>query len=122
MFLGYKLKKLRAIMGWSPKQLQALTGLSLSSITELESGKTKNPRPITVEKLCKGTNMEKEYFYSDNVKLPRDVFPDMPERIEKFIMSDKSLPYLAISEKAAEHKIPPEILENLIDLWIKKDQ
>lgn len=119
IFKGEKLVKLREDMGWSTYDIEHLTGIRQSVVSDLENGTTKNPRPVTVEKLCKGLKVSKEYFYLEDAKLPSEVIPDMPEETKRFIMNGNNVPYIMISEKAKKEGIPPEVLEKLLETLLE---
>jgi transcriptional regulator with XRE-family HTH domain len=119
-FIGEKLTSLRKARKLSMMEVAEKTGLHQSNISDLETGKTKNPRPETVEKLCQGLKINEEYFYLENSRLPTDVLPPLPAKTEKFIMDGENIPYLIVSEKAKEAGLSPETLEKLIDLYAKK--
>lgn len=125
MFDGSKLTKLRDIYNLSLRDLEDLTGVTFSSLSDIESGVTDNPRKTTVNKILiglkrKGINIDQEYFYNSDARLPIDVIPDMPPEVEKFIMNGDNVPYLILSNKAKKSGISPETLEKLIDLWSQK--
>ncbi|WP_373845011.1 helix-turn-helix domain-containing protein [Clostridium sp.] len=50
--LGENIKKLRERAGYSIRKLSELSGVSKSVISEIESGKSKNPRYDTINKLA----------------------------------------------------------------------
>lgn len=118
VFLGQQLKKLRDRLGLSTLDVERLTGVPQSRLSEIETGKTKSPRPDTVRKLCEGLHVDQEFFYLEDAKLPQDLMPDMPPEVEKFIMSGENIPYIVISEKAKREGIPPEVLQQMLDLLI----
>jgi transcriptional regulator with XRE-family HTH domain len=119
IFLGAKLRKLRDAMGWSTIDVERMTGLRQSIISGLENGQTKNPRPETVEKLCRGLKVNDEFFYLEDATLPTDLLPDMPDETKRFIMSGDNIPYLIISERAKREGIPPEVLQQMLELLIR---
>lgn len=119
IFKGEKLAKLRHDMGWSTYDVEKLTGIRQSVVSDLENGETKNPRQTTINKLCQGLKVSKEYFYLDNTKLPSDLLPDMPEDTKRFVMNGNNIPYIQISEKARKEGIPHDVLENMLNLLIQ---
>lgn len=120
MFDGTKLKKLREIKNLSLRDLEDLVGISFASLSDIENGVTVNPRQTTVDKICKGLKIDREYFYDSNSRLPTDIIPNMPPEIEKFIMDGENVPYLILGEKAKKNGIPPDVLEKIIELWTQK--
>jgi len=120
MFDGTKLKKLREIKSLSLRDVEDMVGISSASLSDIENGVTTNPRKSTVDKLCKGLQIDQEYFYNSDSRLPKDVFPNMPKDIESFIMDGNSMRFLIIGEKAKKKGMPPEILDQLVELWTQK--
>jgi transcriptional regulator with XRE-family HTH domain len=118
IFLGSKLRNLREAMGWSTFDVERKTGLRQSIISGLENGHTKNPRPDTVRKLCEGLKVNDEFFYLEDATLPTDLLPDMPDETKRFIMSGDNIPYIVISERAKREGIPPQVLQQMLDLLI----
>lgn len=61
-----KLKELRNKNGLSIRELSMITGLSRSTISEIESRKYDNPTCITLIKLTKGLNCKLEELVNIN--------------------------------------------------------
>lgn len=120
-FRGERLRAIREALGWSMTRTEKATGVKQSTISELENGIIKFPRETTVVKLCRGFRIkDTNYFYLENVALPTEVLPaDTPEDILKFIMSGENLPYIALGKKLKESGLPPEDIEQLLNILIK---
>lgn len=120
-FRGERLRAIRESLGWSMTKTEKATGVKQSTISELENGIIKFPRESTVDKLCRGLKIkDKNYFYLENVVLPTEILPpDTPEEILKFIMSGDNLPYIALGKKIKESGMPPEDLEQLLNILTK---
>jgi transcriptional regulator with XRE-family HTH domain len=120
-FRGERLKALRESMGWSMTKTEKATGVKQSTISELENGLIKFPREATVDKLCRGFKIkDRNYFYLENVILPTEILPaDTPADLIKFIMSGDNLPYIALGKKLKESGLPPEDLEQLLNILTK---
>ena len=66
-----KLKHLKSLKGYSNAKISELTGLQISTVDKLFSGKSENPNIKTLSKLCKLFNCTFEEFFestSDNTK------------------------------------------------------
>lgn len=61
--LGQKLKALRKRLRFGLDELAAESGLSKTTIAELESGKRKNTHISTLEKLCASMRVTLAYLY-----------------------------------------------------------
>jgi len=55
--LGEKIKKLRKNYGMTIKDLSDKSGVGQSTISEIETGKVKNPKSETLSKLAKALNV-----------------------------------------------------------------
>lgn len=55
--LGEKIKKLRKNYGMTIKDLSDKSGVGKSTISEIETGKVKNPKSETLSKLAKALNV-----------------------------------------------------------------
>lgn len=116
-FLGYKLRNLRDAKEISLLDLEKMTGIGNGHLSAIERGE-KNPRPNTVEKICKALNIDQVYFYLEESRLPTDMLPEMPEDVKKFIMNAENTPYLVLTEQAAREGVPPEVIGQIINLFI----
>lgn len=56
--IGMEIKKQREKKGFSLKELEELTGVSDSILSDIETGKVKNPGIITVLKIAKGLEVD----------------------------------------------------------------
>lgn len=114
-FRGEKLLRLRDEKGLTMQDLEEISGISQSTISELENGVKKNPRTKTIEALCKALKVDDYYFYLDEAKLPTDLLPDLPDDVKRFLFSGTSVPYIVLAEEAKRGGISPEKLKQLID-------
>jgi len=62
IFLGHKLKNLRAAKGLSMRDLCKLSGVADAYISQIETGK-RNPGPEVVKKLSEALKIDQIYFY-----------------------------------------------------------
>ena len=56
--IGTKIKKQRKKKGFSLKKLSELSGVSDSIISDIETGKVKNPGIMTILKIAKGLEVD----------------------------------------------------------------
>lgn len=120
IFIASQLKKLMDDMGWSTYDVERMTGLRQSVVSDLKNGTTKNPRQSTIKQLCEGLKVSEEYFYTDDAKLPSELLPEMKDSTKRFLMCGENIPYIVISEKAKREGIPPHVLEKLLDALIEQ--
>lgn len=118
IFIASQLKKLMDDMNWTTYDVENMTGLRQSIISDLKNGITKLPRPATVKRLCEGLKVHEEYFYNDDAKLPSELLPEMEDSTKRFLMCGDNIPYIIISEKAKKEGIPPDVLEKMLELLI----
>lgn len=122
IFLGHKLRRLREVMNLSTVNVEKLTGVPQSRLSEMENGQTKNPQQKTIERLCRGLKVNKEFFFIEDAQLPNDVLPNMSEDTLKFIMSGENIPYIKMSQKAKENGLSPETIEKIMALMTQKKE
>lgn len=116
-FQGEKLRSLRERNNWSLLDLEEITGISNSALSDIENNK-KNPRAATVQKLCKAFKIDQIFFYLPDARLPEDLLPKLDEQTKQFLMNTENTPYIVLSKKAYESGIPPETLEKMLQLLI----
>lgn len=118
-FIGAKLRSLREGKNLRIEDLSEITGISISTLSDIETGETKNPRKATVNLICDALKVPDTYFYLEDSRIPTDLIPDMPEETRNFIMNGKNVPFLVLTEKASKKGLTPEQLEKLLELWIE---
>jgi len=64
--IGEILKKHRELNNLTLKQLANISGVGPSTISDIETGKAKNPRMDTLEKLAKALKIPVNIFFSDS--------------------------------------------------------
>lgn len=122
-FLGYKLRRLRQLKGWSMTQTEKLTGVKQSTLSDLENGESDTPRTSTVDKLCHGFGVTREYFYIADQTVPPEFLPPLPDSLLEFIVRDPEAPaYLGAALRAKIAGIRADTLEKIIDALIEQQQ
>lgn len=109
--LGENIKKLRERAGMTIKELSDKSGVGQSTISEIETGKAKNPRSETLTKIAKVlntsvdqlTDMEVEYEYAiTDVEEAMALILDQPElHLHGEVLTDEARLQLANSIKMA---------------------
>lgn len=98
--LGEKIKKLRESYGMTIKDLSDKSGVGQSTISEIETGKAKNPKSETLSKLAKALNVTVDSLLAEKwddqynqdgelaeqVKFIESLKLDTPEEALKFIL------------------------------------
>lgn len=94
--VGDNVKKFRERAGYTIRQLEDLSGVSKSVISELESGKSNNPRFKTIDKLATALNVapellnEMEYEHEYIITDVREAFEIILSQ-EKLILNGEAL-------------------------------
>lgn len=114
LFRGEKLRKLRKNKGISLTQASDMLGVLPSYLSAVESGRKKNLRQETVEKICKVFNIHKNYFYIDDAMLLTDVYDDLPDDLRAYMIDQENMPYIKLSREIKNAGITPERLAQLI--------
>lgn len=85
--IGEKLKKIRKAKKITLKQLEEITGISNSYISDLENGRRVNPSVEKLEKLAKALGVNVVDFYDKPVltdKDKKDINKDLNEVMQEF--------------------------------------
>ena len=77
---GKRLRDLRKGRGWSQEELAKRAGLSRSALPKLETGRFKDTRHDTIEKLAKAFDMTATEFIS-HIKGAVESQPETPDQI-----------------------------------------
>lgn len=122
-FLGSKLKELRNAKELTMVQLEELSGVKQSALSQYESGK-KNPLHETASKLATALGVDLYYFYMEEAILPKTNLKgsELPDSTKKFLNDGKSVPYIILGEKAKEAGISPDFLITIIEAWEKSKE
>jgi transcriptional regulator with XRE-family HTH domain len=66
LFDGRKLRAMRCAAGLRVEELAARSGLSLSTVNNLEAGRNENPSARTLQRLCVALDRPAQYFFADD--------------------------------------------------------
>lgn len=116
MNLGKRLRTLRLQSGLTAKELSDLSGVTRSLISELETGKRQSTSADTIDKLARALCVSPSYFFESDYSLSTQITYGIPSDIHEFLLREDSYSYIRIARKAQETGLPPEILEELLDL------
>lgn len=114
MILGYVLRKIRLIKGYSLTQLSSITKLSKSSISNIEIGKN-NPTVDTLNKICDALNISSSKLLS----LTNDVTEDVSESeikciVDAILNNDEIYSIKTDSSKDIKFKDPVTAMEFIL--------
>ena len=115
MELGKRIKKLRLKAGLNAKELAAISGVTRSLISELETGKRQSTSIDTITRLAKALKVSPSYFFDPNLATAKVVYTVSPDTRD-FLMQEDSEPYLRLAQKARELDLPPNLVEELLDV------
>jgi transcriptional regulator with XRE-family HTH domain len=119
MFQGHKLRQLRESKKMTMQEINEMTGIKAGSLSEIETGKNKNPRPATVDKLCAVLGVDPIYFYYDGDNL-MDLFPsEIPSSVRQFVFDVNNLSFIELAMKIQQTSLTAEEAENIIMLYAK---
>jgi len=121
-FQGEKLKLLRETKKLRMVDVANMTGIGQGQLSQIENGVIKNPRMDTVKKICDAMDVDQQYFYIENARLPVDVLPELTKEVVDFITDEHALPYIVLSERAMKAGLPTEVMEQLIEVFEKSTQ
>lgn len=91
MNIGDILKNRRNELGLSLAKLRDLTGLSKSTLSDIENGKS-NPKIATLEKICDALNIEiKDVLENEQIQKNENTYFDTATAAMEFILSQPSI-------------------------------
>lgn len=91
MNIGDILKNRRNELGLSLAKLRDLTGLSKSTLSDIENGKS-NPKIDTLEKICDALNIEiKDVLENEQIQKNENTYFDTATAAMEFILSQPSI-------------------------------
>lgn len=91
MNIGDVLKNRRNELGLSLAKLRDLTGLSKSTLSDIENGKS-NPKIATLEKICDALNIEiKDVLENEQIQKNENTYFDTATAAMEFILSQPSI-------------------------------
>ena len=105
MSLGNNLKAIRTARGITISQLSSMTGVSRSTITDIENDKGRKPNTVTLEKFAEALNVSVDDFFKE----------EAADAIKKEIPAG----YMHIVQKAQQKGISPADIDIAIEFLIK---
>ena len=114
IFNGDKLAKLRKNKNLSMEEIAKRTGVPQSSLSQMETGKTKNPRPANVEKLSKGLGVSDIYFYVSGENLAEFFPAKMDVETRDFVLEEENLPYILHALKLKKHSVDIKTADKIL--------
>jgi transcriptional regulator with XRE-family HTH domain len=115
---GRKIRHLRQLRGITLTQLAEITGHSLSYLSEIESGKRKQPRKDVLLELSKALNVDPKFLLDDEAVSVFEAFDvakeDMPEDIKEFLMHQDSLPWIHLAKECNLQDITADEVRELL--------
>lgn len=122
------IKKRRAKLGMSQRQLASVSGLSNSEISRIEAGERKRPSPAVLLALSAALDIPYEdlmreagYKPLDNVvpRMPEWVY-NLPPDLYQFVKDEASRgwPYVRLARGLSEKDLTPSELEAIVATWV----
>jgi len=101
--LASKLTHMRETRELSMAALSRLSGVSVATISTIESGKVPNPRRDTLERLAKALSIDVNYFTDEGARTVMEMMGDkLPADMIEFVLAEDSMPYLILAKEAWE--------------------
>jgi len=104
------------------EKLAEIAKVALNTIGQIERGERKNPGIETIEKLAKALNISPLYFHRESIRTyfdVKEVNDAMTEELKQMLLDKASLPWMMLAKRAYEERIPPEIVEELLNTITK---
>ncbi|WP_425806455.1 helix-turn-helix domain-containing protein [Desulfitobacterium sp. Sab5] len=116
--LGKTIKELRKKRNYSARELSERSGVARSLISQLETGKRASTSMDTVYRLAKALDVPVASLFADKSVFGSPAAYKL-NRSSPSEINEESLPYLDTLQKAQKAGIPPELLNELIDLIVR---
>mgnify|MGYP000876366478 CR=1 FL=1 len=130
MNLGDFVKTKRYERGLSQRQLSAVSGVSNSEISRIESGERQNPAPSVLRALAAALQVTYEEMLSaagylsatsgQDAKLPEWIY-NLPPDLYDFVREDasKDWTYIRMAKDFSRKALEPKELEALVRTWVQ---
>jgi transcriptional regulator with XRE-family HTH domain len=113
--LGERLKILRIQKGMTQMDLAYAAGVSISTISELETGQQKNPTIKTLMDIARALGLPETVFFEDSEYATiLDFLKYLPPDIQSFVRHQENIPWMQLAIKFKEMQVTPELVEQLI--------
>ncbi|HHY75837.1 MAG TPA: helix-turn-helix transcriptional regulator [Firmicutes bacterium] len=129
MTIAEMVKRRRIELGMSQRQLAAVSGLSNSEISRIESGERKSPSPKVLLALASALDIPYEVLMQEAGHRP---LPDAPPKIPEWVYSlprdlygfvkeeaERGWPYIRLARGMREKDLSPEDLEAIVAAWVE---
>lgn len=119
-FKGERLRQIRKASKLTLQKLKSLTGINISTLSDLENNKIPFPRKETIEKLCKGLHMNAEFFYlgvSEELDVPQVPLADKFKNKDTlhFLLYENSVEYVELAKEIKDKNIPIVAIKAFMD-------
>lgn len=116
--LGKTIKELRKKRKFSARELSERSGVARSLISQLETGKRESTSMDTVYRLAKALDVPISYLFADkSIINPLVAYKENHSSPSE--INEETQPYMDTLLKAQKAGIPPELLNELIDLIVR---
>ncbi|WP_434511250.1 helix-turn-helix domain-containing protein [Desulfitobacterium sp. AusDCA] len=116
--LGKTIKELRKKRNYSARELSERSGVARSLISQLETGKRASTSMDTVYRLAKALDVPVASLFADKSVTDSSITYKAKQSTPSEI-NEENQPYLNTLRKAQKAGIPPELLNELIDLVVR---
>lgn len=116
--LGKTIKELRKKRNYSARELSERSGVARSLISQLETGKRASTSMDTVYRLAKALDVPVASLFADKSAADSSIAYKAKQSTPSEI-NEENQPYLNTLRKAQKAGIPPELLNELIDLVVR---
>jgi XRE family transcriptional regulator of biofilm formation len=99
MSLGNNIKTIRKSKGVTITELSSITGVSRSTITDIENDKGRKPNTVTLEKIASALNTPVDDFFRESADPEKKEAEELPAG------------YLRVAREAKEKGLTPEDLD-----------
>ena len=117
--IGDKINELLELKEMTQADLARLAGVSTGHLSDICTNKKTSLTVNTLKLIADALHIGTAYFLEDNVVGPADFLPHFDEDERKFLLSQKSMPWVKLSKNAFEKGLNPEKIRQIISIMLE---
>jgi transcriptional regulator with XRE-family HTH domain len=112
--IGDKINELLRLRDLNRADLARLTDISTGHLSDICNNKKTSVTIDTLRRIAEALQIHPAYFLEDHALGPADILPHYSDEQRKFLLSQKSLPWVKLSQEAYEKGLSPEKIREII--------
>lgn len=117
--IGDKIKELLELKDMSQGELARQSGLSKSLINMLVNNERTDVLLDTAKRIAKVFGIHPAFFFEEDILSPGEIFMHLTAEEKDFLINSNNLPWIKLSQSAAEKGLSPVQVREVIDIMFK---